>query len=193
MLAWHFMKEDRCLRFHDGRKAIKGKWLTYHGVGKITSCRRGMHASVRILDAAEYAPGPIIARVELAGNIVKDDDKICAEHRKVLWWMNGKKVFLRFMLACAVDLIPKNDIPKEVIEYVRTGRESSRLCALKRVDYMDKYIDIDILYNIVHKFDMEGVTNMAWSATHAGNWNRVNRRMTSMVMAEAKRLKLLTK
>jgi hypothetical protein len=60
-----------------------------------------LHASVDILDALDYAPGPIICRVELGGRIERGIDKCVAERRRVLWWVDGEKLLWKFAYMCA--------------------------------------------------------------------------------------------
>jgi hypothetical protein len=64
-------------------------------------CQSGLHASVDILDALYYAPGPIICRVELGGRIERGIDKCVAERRRVLWWVDGEKLLWKFAYMCA--------------------------------------------------------------------------------------------
>jgi hypothetical protein len=48
---------------------------------------RGLHASVRISDALQFAPGPTICRVECSGKIIHESDKF------VLFpWRSGLQV-----------------------------------------------------------------------------------------------------
>ena len=82
LLAWHFLPADRRLRFGDRRLAEPGRTLTVSPPLLLDS--RGLHASVRPIDALSYAPGPILCRVALSGEILEDKDKVCAEHRTVL-------------------------------------------------------------------------------------------------------------
>ena len=79
MKAWYFSAEDRCLRYGDGRLIKPG---TTHKVDCDPAlCNAGLHASVNIMDALGYAPGPILWRVQLGGTIVTGGDKACATER----------------------------------------------------------------------------------------------------------------
>ena len=83
MKAWHFLKENgRC---GNGRLGIVEVGKTYKVKGEIEPCYRGLHASVRLIDALQYAPGPILCRVEMGGTIVKRHDKVAASERTVIW------------------------------------------------------------------------------------------------------------
>ena len=105
VLAWHFLRNDRRLRFRDGRSVENGEIVevgkTYKAEGDLKLCANGMHASVRAIDALDYAPGPIICRVELSGKIVDGGDKVCATSRKVLWMADATHTLHEFACWCA--------------------------------------------------------------------------------------------
>ena len=79
--AWHFLDDEGKRR--DGLVEEVGK--TYHIDGDLLMCVRGLHASRRILDALQYAPGAIVQRVACWGKADEQDDKLVCRHRKVLW------------------------------------------------------------------------------------------------------------
>jgi hypothetical protein len=70
-LYWHWISEDRKLRYSDGREVKVGEKLTCQG--PLSLCERGMHASRRAIDALQYAPGCIVCRVRLSGEILEPD------------------------------------------------------------------------------------------------------------------------
>ena len=90
VLAWHFLREDSRLRYGDGRIVKVGRRMCAPA-GKLDVCRYGMHASENLLDALKYAPGPIVCRVELSGNIIKAGDKLVARYRKVIAMADASK------------------------------------------------------------------------------------------------------
>ena len=94
LLAWHFLPADRRLRFGDRTLVEPGQTLTVEPPLKPGS--RGLHASVRPIDALFYAPGPILCRVALSGEILEDKDKVCAEHRTVLWMADATRALHLF-------------------------------------------------------------------------------------------------
>lgn len=83
ILAWHFLPEDGRLRWGDRETVEAGK--TYAAKGRLVLCKNGMHASERAIDALQHAPGSIVCRVELSGQVLRDTDKLCARKRTVLW------------------------------------------------------------------------------------------------------------
>ena len=83
ILAWHFIEKNRLLRYSDNRFVNPGVTYSYEGQPQL--CSAGMHASVSLMDAARYAPGFTLCRVQLWGKAVRGDDKLTAQHRHVLW------------------------------------------------------------------------------------------------------------
>jgi len=124
--AWHFINADRRLGYGDGRKVIKGRTYKYKGKEPIELCKRGMHASIKPLDALKYAKSNIICRVELSGQIIKGDDKCVASERKVIQVFDAEKVLRKFACLCALDGLPEN-APDIVVKYLKTQDESIRM------------------------------------------------------------------
>jgi hypothetical protein len=130
LLAWHFLPADRRLRHGDGRVVEAGQVLSVPDLDRpLDLCSYGMHASICALDALQYAPGPIVCRVELSGEILRDDDKVCAQHRRVLWMADATGALRAFARACALDVIDHWDAPDIVRRYLETGDESIRAAA----------------------------------------------------------------
>src|SRR3990167_2240589 len=98
MLGWHWLAEDQRLRF--GTKEVVKAGETYTAEGPLRMCRNGMHASRRAIDARESAPGPVICRVRLYGEIQHDIDKSVARHRTVLWMADATAILHEFALVC---------------------------------------------------------------------------------------------
>lgn len=80
--GWHFVANDRKLA-HSGEPLELGR--TYRVDGEIVPCRRGLHGSLRLIDALQYAPGSILTRCEFSGTIKYEADKLAASERTVLW------------------------------------------------------------------------------------------------------------
>ena len=128
-LAWHFLRANGRLR--DGRVAPPdGEWLTH--TGPLVPCLSGLHASEDILDALWWAPGPIICRVELDGDVQehgKPVDKLVAARRCILWRLDAEtseRVLRQFARWCALQVIDLWDAPAVAREYLETGDESKR-------------------------------------------------------------------
>lgn len=99
VLAWHWLPDNGCLRYPPHTKVEVGQTLTAEG--PLELCKNGMHASLRALDALKYAFGAIICRVELSGETVEGDDKLCARHRKVVAMADATKTLHEFACWCA--------------------------------------------------------------------------------------------
>ncbi len=105
VLAWHFLPEDRRLRYYPHTLVKPGQTLRVYG--PLLMCDRGLHASRRVLDALFYAPGPIACRVLLSGKILEDPDKLCASKRKCLWMVDATRVLHEFACWCAEQALLK--------------------------------------------------------------------------------------
>jgi hypothetical protein len=99
VLGWHWLPDNGCLQHPPHTKVEVGQTLTAEG--PLELCENGMHASLRALDALQYAPGAIVCRVELSGEIVEGHDKLCARHRKVLAMADATKTLHEFACWCA--------------------------------------------------------------------------------------------
>jgi hypothetical protein len=99
MLAWHFLRDDRRLSYPPHTLVEVGQKLTVKP--PLELCRWGLHASKRALEALQYAPGPIACRVELSGEILEGDDKVCATERTVLQMVDATNVLHEFACWCA--------------------------------------------------------------------------------------------
>jgi hypothetical protein len=103
VLGWHFLPQDGRLQFGVRRAVKVGK--TYRATGELVLCQNGMHASEKIIDALRYAPGPICCRVELAGSIISDTDKLVARSRRVLAMIDSTRILHEFACICAEDAL----------------------------------------------------------------------------------------
>ncbi len=126
--AWHFATTDRCLGYGDYRPIVIGETLKVDG--EIELCKRGLHGSVRIIDALQYARGPVLYRVKLDGNIIYGDDKLVASERTAIaGGIDATDMLKKFTRQCALDVIHLWDAPEIVVRYLKTGDESIRATA----------------------------------------------------------------
>ena len=100
---YHFLRTDRKLGYKDGRLVIPGE--TYKIEGKPILCRHGLHASSCIIDALKYAPGPILCKVNLTGDVIHSVDKSVATERTVLAMLDATEILCHFARLCALDVI----------------------------------------------------------------------------------------
>jgi hypothetical protein len=125
--CWHFLQDDKRLRW--GTKEVCKVGKTYTCEGEIKLCENGLHGSRKILDALGYAPGSVCCRVEIWGDIVEDGEKLAGRNRKILKMVNAEKILRKFARMCALDVIDKWDAPEVVITYLTTGNEKLRNAA----------------------------------------------------------------
>jgi hypothetical protein len=93
-LWFHFLPDDGRLQFGRRRRVDVGTTLSIRG--RPVLCRRGFHASARAIDALRYAPGALVCRVRLGGEIVVGDDKVSAQQRTVLWMADATRTLHEF-------------------------------------------------------------------------------------------------
>jgi len=101
ILAWHFLPSDGNLRYGKWRNPLVRPGVVYVHRGPVELCKRGLHASVRAIDALTYAPGPVVCRVECWDRVQHDADKLVCGRRKVLWIADATRVLHEFALWCA--------------------------------------------------------------------------------------------
>ena len=101
VLGWHFLAdvaagEEPALPHGDGRIVRVGETLTVDP--PIVPCERGLHASRRALDALDHAPGALVCRVRLSGEIAEHDgdNKLAASARTVLWMADATRTLHEF-------------------------------------------------------------------------------------------------
>ena len=98
--AWHFTDGWALC---DGTPLEVGR--TYEHDGTLVLCDAGYHASRRLIDALGYAPGSVLSRVAVGGEIIEGDDKLVARTRTVLWALDVAPVLHGFACRCAEDAL----------------------------------------------------------------------------------------
>jgi hypothetical protein len=101
VIGWHFAG----MALRDGSPLPrKGRVLRHKGA--VVPCESGYHASERAIDALQYAPGAMVARVELRGAVVAHGlpvDKHAASERKMLsGYVDATRTLHEFACWCAV-------------------------------------------------------------------------------------------
>jgi hypothetical protein len=103
LTAWHFTNGTK---LRDGRPLEVGRVYRHKGV--VIPCRSGLHASTRLIDALKYAPGSILSRVEMHGELIKHGkpgDKIVGRERKVSWHIDATRTLWLFACWVAEDAL----------------------------------------------------------------------------------------
>jgi len=89
VLAWHFLADGGVARTGEKIEAGYVYSLPRADSPRIIPCtKHGLHGSVHPVDALMYAPGPVLCRVRMWGEVKTHGcptDKLAARHREVLW------------------------------------------------------------------------------------------------------------
>ena len=120
VLAWHFAGSQ----MRDGTPlGAPGETEEYEGEVRISES--GLHASERLIDALDYAPGALLRRVECLGVVDRQADKLVCRRRRVLWECDITGALRLFARKCALDVAHLWDMPPIVREYLMTGNEDA--------------------------------------------------------------------
>ena len=109
VLAWHFLHESGRLQYDDNRKPKKGRRLRTKSRRAIMVCQNGMHASKVIGNALKYAPGAILCRVKIEGEIAHDCDKLAGRYRTILEMIDFAP-YLKLMIDEFIERAAKSDL-----------------------------------------------------------------------------------
>ncbi len=144
-----------------------GKWFKH--TGKLLPCESGLHASEHPFDALRYAPGNLLHRVVLRGEVIPNGnpiDKVCARERKIVATINAGKMCRAFARRVALDVIDKWDAPKIVLDYLKTGdeflREAARGAAWAAAS--------DAAWDAAWDAARDAASSAAWGADWAAAW-----------------------
>jgi hypothetical protein len=126
VLAWHFVGD----RLRDG-SPIPEDGEVLEERPPLVMCKRGLHASERLIDALQYAPGTLLCRVVCSGAIEHEVDKLVCERRTILWRLDATEVLLEFARWCALEVAHLWAMPEVMREYLTTGDDGLRPLALR--------------------------------------------------------------
>ena len=195
MLAWHFLAEDKRLGYGDGRLVEVGQTLECEGEPEL--CNNGLHGSARLIDALRYASGPIVCRVEIDGDVIEGEDKLCGRRRTVLWMLDATDILHEFVCQCAEDALALVEQP---------DARSVAAIEAKRKWLDGKITDKELAVAWAAAWDVawaaswdaawaaraaaRAARDAAWSASRAAAWDvagddaldKQNKRLTAMVM-----------
>jgi hypothetical protein len=160
--AWYFSEKSRKLRYGDDRAIEISK--THRVRGELALCEHGLHASVRPIDALSHAPGPIVYRVKLHGEILQGDDKACAKARTyVAGGIDASEELRSFARWCALQVVHLWDCPPIVKQYLETGDESIRAAARDAA--------WDAAMAAAWAATRDAAWDAAWAAARAAAWD----------------------
>jgi len=125
--GWHFLPADGCLAHCETKIKVKAG-EHYFVEPPIIACENGLHASARALDALRHAPGSIVERVILSGEIVLHGEivlrtnKAAASERTVVKLEDATNTLHEFACQCAEDVLHLCDKPVEAKNAIDTKR-----------------------------------------------------------------------
>ena len=181
--GWWFGTAGRKLGYRDGRKIRIGS--THKVKGDIIPCSKGLHLSERLIDALQYARGPIIYRVEGSGLIVPHgnptDKYACSERTYLAGGIDISDTLRLFARKCALDVIHLWNPPDIVVQYLKTGDEALRDAARDAARVA--------AWNAARDAARDAAWAAAWDAARVAAWNaawnagisKFNNRLTAMV------------
>ena len=181
VLAWHFVNAT----LRDGRP-VPADGETLKHVGPLVPCETGLHASERLIDALQYAPGWVLCRVQMGGTIKRETDKLVARRRTILWRIDATDVLRSFARRCALDVAHLWDMPPIVRQYMETGDESIRPAARAAA----WAAALDAAWPAARAAALDAARAAAWAtaaldAAWPAAWDAQNIALTEMVMALA--------
>ena len=138
ILAWHFLKKDRCLQYGDYRKVVLGEKISVDPE-KLKPCKYGLHASIKILDALSFVSwsDSIACRVKLSGKIINSDNKLVASERTVISWCESDIILQKFACNIAEDVLPIFEKSYPDDNRPRKSIEAKRLWLENKISYED--------------------------------------------------------
>ena len=102
-------------------------WLKHDG--PVESCKSGLHCSEHPFDALTYAPGNLLHKVELRGDLLPHGgpvDKWAGRERNIVATIEAGELLFAFARSCALDVVHLWDAPAVVKNYLATGNPAIR-------------------------------------------------------------------
>jgi hypothetical protein len=187
ILAWHFVAESRTLGYDANSLAVEPGFI--YSIGKNETpepCECGMHGSRRAIDALQFAPGPIICRVRIWGDVEEQDDKLVGRHREVLWMADATESLHR--MACwSVRNTPLPD-GRKVWDLI-TDQRSKRAVEVKESWLEGKATDAelaaawDAAWAAARDAARDAAWAAAWDAAWAAAWAAQNTELERLLAA----------
>ena len=127
MIGYHFTGDT----LRDGRPIPPiGEWLEHDG--PVVPCASGLHASAHPFDALTNAPGNMLHRVDVEGDLVEHGDpvdKVAGRRRRRLATIDAEPLLREFARWCASEVLHLWDATQVVKDYLATGDEATRPAA----------------------------------------------------------------
>jgi len=189
MKAWKFLRDNRRLGYGDGRLVEVGVTLKVEGTPVL--CGRGIHASIKPLDALSYSESNIIARVECGGVIIKGDNQLACTEITPLWIGDCETILRRFSCMCALDVIHLWEPPPCVVEYLQTQNKSLREAAWAASLAVSGGSEVDATWGAARITSWDAARTAAGAAAFGYKKGAIrdkqNRRLQRMLINEIKK------
>ena len=133
MKAYYFAKPNEKLAYGDNRPVAVNTTHTIEGKPEL--CVNGLHASVDVFDALQYAGSSILYKVEVLGDVQVGSDKICGMSRTYLARCDVGDVlreFARKQALINIEKIRHYCLPSEynaILHWLQTGDSAARSAA----------------------------------------------------------------
>lgn len=116
IIAWHFTGD----RLRDGSPIPQiGEWLEY--TGKVEICKSGLHASRDPFDALQFAPGPMLHKVECDQIVDEEEDKFVCLRRRIIASRDATEGLRYFARMRALSVVHLWSAPDVVLDFLMTG------------------------------------------------------------------------
>lgn len=102
--GYYFAPYNNRLRYGDDRRIVLEE--THSVEGTIQICSFGLHCSRTAAEALEYAPSPLLYKVEAWGDIDEGSDKLAARNRKYTAVLNTSEILEKFNRNRALTVLP---------------------------------------------------------------------------------------
>jgi hypothetical protein len=119
--AYHFVSDT----LRDG-SPVPDNGVTLVHDRPIKLCASGYHASRRVLDALQYAPGSTLCRVNCSGIVEETKDKLVCSERTIIDRIDATDILWKFSRECSLSVLDKWDAPEIVRKFLETGDEVYR-------------------------------------------------------------------
>ena len=130
--GWHFLHANKRLAVYEFSTAHydTGPFVRKGDIFYVDDapcpCNTGLHASMQLSDAINYAPGSVLCRVDSWGDVQTEADKLASHYRRVRWMVQLSAEFLREMCLAVIENCARYKLRRtksfqRVLTAVKTG------------------------------------------------------------------------
>jgi hypothetical protein len=172
-LGWHFVGNT----LRDG-SPVPANGVTLKHTDELIMCEAGLHYSRSAFDALQYAPGPVLCRVEMGGVIPYTGDKGCGSERTIIARHDVTNILRRFAKDQAKSVLHLWDAPQVVVDYLNsdteelrdTARFASRLVAWDTARDASRLAAWDTARLAARDAARLAAWDAAWASSRAASW-----------------------